>query len=276
MPRGNPGDTYGILETLQLQDVCFRNYPDFLNLANWRPESGKFGQVHPEFYLRLKRIMFRKTKEEVAPDLPEKIYKTLPVALDARTESALDSLPADFVEKIRYAQDASELTKLQSLPAFSQFSQCRKQIARARIPALLELLELYEDQGTRALVFSAHREPIEALEGREGWGVIHGGISSEKRQELVRNQESYIGIGITIGAGATGLNLKSFSHAIFVDLDWDVTQNRQAEDRCHRLNSEGDFVLYTILSSNHPIDQLITEKIRVASKNIDIAIEGKA
>lgn len=275
MPRGNPGDTYGILETLMLEGVCFKNYPEFLRLANWRPEANKFGTVLPEFHNRLKRVMFRKTKAEVAPELPKKVYKNIPAPLDKRSAEMLESLPADFVKKIEQAQDASALTKLQTLPGFSDFSRCRKMIARTRIPKLLELLDLYEDQGIRTLVFSAHREPIEALAGRKGWDVIHGGVPSSKRQDIVKKQRELQGIGITISAGATGLNLQSFHHAIFVDLDWDITSNRQAEDRCHRLTSTGDFVMYTTLTSTHPIDTLITEKLQAASRNIDIAIEGK-
>jgi len=274
MPRGNPGDLYGILSTMRIQDDVFESYPNFLKLANYRPDSGKFGIVKPGFHEALKPFVFRKTKCEVAKDLPEKMFQTIAVKLNAKTQASLDGIPSEIVDGIKEAQTASQLTRLQHLPGFSEFAKCRKQIAQARIPALLEMLDLYEQEGIRTLVFSAHRDPIEALSERKGWEVIHGGIPSRDRQEVVRRQEQLSGIGITIKAGATGLNLQSFSNAIFVDLDWDITQNRQAEDRCHRLNSTGDFVRYVTLTSTHPIDRLITEKIQMASRNIDVAIEG--
>lgn len=276
MPRGNPGDTYGILQALHLEDEVFGSWNNFKRVANWRQESGTYGTPTPEFHKLLSKVMFRRTKAQVASFLPKKIYKTLPVALDSRTESLLDALPAEIVDGVREAQDASGLTKLQTLPGFSEFAKCRKQIAQARIPAMLEILETYEAEETRTLVFSAHRDPILALENRPGWRVIHGGISAAERQEIVRDQEKLQGVGITIKAGAAGLNLKSFHNALYVDLDWDITQNRQAEDRCHRLNSEGEFVMYTTLTSTHPIDILITEKLQMASRNIDVAIEGKS
>lgn len=276
MPRGNAGDLYGILNALHLQDKVFGSWNNFKRVANWRQESGTYGTTTPEFYKLLSNVMFRRTKAQVASFLPKKIYKTLPVALDSRTESLLDALPAEIVDGVREAQDASELTKLQTLPGFSEFAKCRKQIAQARIPAMLEILESYRLEGSRTLVFSAHRDPILALENRPGWRVIHGGISASERQEIVQNQESLEGIGITIKAGAAGLNLQSFSNAMFVDLSWDICDNSQAEDRCHRLTSEGEFVMYTTLTSTHPIDILITEKLQMASKNIDVAIEGKS
>jgi len=275
MPRGGASDLYGILSGLVIENEVFRNFPHFQDVANYRRETSKYGTPKPEFHRLLKEFMFRKTKAEVAPDLPKKVYQTLKVPLDKRSKELLATLPPELIEKIENAQDASELTKLQSLPEFSEFSACRRDIARARIPKLLEILDIYEQNGTRVLVFSAHREPIEALMERPGWATIRGGdAGAEARQQIVRDQESFKGIGITIRAGSAGLNLQSFEYVIFVDLDWDVTNNLQAEDRCHRMTSTCESVNYTILSSDHPVDALITRKIFDATRNISVAIDG--
>lgn len=278
MPRGNPFDLLGVLRAAHLDQIIFPNYLKFKRLANVQEGYGpvSFGKPRKAFHTALKPFMLRRTKTDVAPWLPPKIHRTLTIALDERSASILDGLPSDLVSKIEHAQDASELTRLRTLPDFGSFSHARREIARARIPAMLEQVEIAEGNEQPLLVFSAHTEPVLALQDRDGWAVIHGGVKSEDRQKIIRDQHKYKGIAVTIKSGGAGLNLqKAFSAVLFVDLDWDVTQNAQAEDRVHRHGQESENVLYTVLTSNHPVDKLITEKLIDAQRNINVAIEGK-
>ena len=280
MPRGNADDLYGILKSMHLEDRVFTNFAHFNRVAGFKYErKGHFtnkipGTPTPEFHELVKLHMLRRTKEIAAPDLPPKSYRTLTVDLSKEATKALDSVPKDLVDRIKKIP-GEQLIQVASLPEFSEFAKCRKLIARARIPALLEIVEMYEDQGIRPLVFSAHREPIEALAERENWGVIIGGMKAEDKQEICRKQKDLAGVALTIGAGNSGLNLASFSHMIFVDRGWDCTENAQAEDRMHRHGQTADNVFYTDLTSAHPLDKLVTEKLAKASRNIKIVIDGK-
>lgn len=273
MPRGNPADLWGILVSANMAETVFDSEPRFKSIAGIASEPHVLPS--PEFHRALAPFMLRRQKEDVAAQLPPKLYQTHTVELDAETNAQLEALSPELIAAIEQARTATELSKLRTLPAFAEFSRTRQQIARARIPGLLEYVELAEENEDRLIVFSAHRDPILSLKDREGWAIITGDTPLAERQAIVENQDSYKGIGITIKSGGTGLTLTSFSHVVYVDLDWDVTQNEQADDRIHRHGQEAEFCLYTILTSTTAIDRLITSKLVAASLNIQIAIDGK-
>ena len=271
MPRGKPSDLYGILWACVLENVVFHNLPHFETV------SGIKGGVSPSksFHTLLETHMLRRHKDEVAADLPPKLFRTVTVPLDRATNSKLEALNPELVAAIKRATTPAELDKIRGMPGFAEFARTRQAIAHARIPGLMEHVQLAEENETPTLVFSAHRDPVLAFEGREGWAVIHGGVPLAERQEIVRNQKQYKGIAITIKSGGAGLTLTHFSNVVFVDLDWDITWNEQAQDRIHRYGQTADFCVYTILTSDTAIDRLITEKLARAAFNIDIVIEGK-
>lgn len=43
-------------------------------------------------------------------------------------------------------------------------------------------------------------------------------------------------------AGGLGINLTSANHVVLHDIDWNPHNDRQAEDRCHRLGQERYFI----------------------------------
>lgn len=125
------------------------------------------------------------------------------------------------------------------------------------------------------VVCSAHRAPIEALEGRDGWATIMGDTSPEERAEIVaRFQAGELrGVGLTIRAGGVGLTLTKASHMIFVDLDWTPALNAQCEDRICRIGQQAQGLTYKILVSDHPLDLHVARLIVNKMGLIDAAVE---
>ncbi len=143
------------------------------------------------------------------------------------------------------AENLAEELDDSDLPGFESFSRIRALLAQSRIPAMLEMVEEYEEAETPLLVFSAHKAPIKALENRSGWAIITGETSAEDRFDIVKRfQEGKLnGVGLTIGAGGVGLTLTRASNILFVDLDWKPSMNIQAEDRAHRIGTNADNIL---------------------------------
>ena len=277
MPRGDALAFYNISWAAQMEETIFHNYPTFQRDAGAQYDShGTFigYKPGPAFNRAISKYMLRRSIDEICPELPGRQYEIKRVELNV---SELTELPHAISQALRHAETAKELAAIRVLPEFKDFSRWRSRIARARIPAMLEHLDLLEENEGRSLVFSAHKAPILALAERPGWAVIHGedGLGSDGRQQIVRDQEQYRGVAISIQSGGAGLNFPTFKRSLFVDLDWDFTANLQAERRNYRITSTGiEPRLYTILTSDTEMDRLVTHKMIAASFNCSVGVDG--
>lgn len=110
------------------------------------------------------------------------------------------------------------------------------------------------------VVFSAHREPIEALRG-EGWPVILGDTGKSKRAEIIREfQEGrHVGVGITTAANE-GVTLTRATTMIRIDLCWTVSGNMQAEDRILRIGQDKPVTIIDVVGTG--VDRKVYEVLR--------------
>jgi len=226
----------------------------------------EFSEPRADVPERLRRVMLRRTKAEVLPDLPKKSRQFIAVnglssAVSAECAAALKQWDASGDE----------------LPPFRALSKIRALLAESRIPAMLEQVESHEDSDEPLVVFSAHRKPVDTLASRAGWRVITGDTSAEERQEVVQAFQAgrLKGVGLTIAAGGLGITLTHASRVLFVDRDWTPANNLQAEDRVCRIGQERP-VQILVLVSDHALDQRMCEILEEKTRLIDGAVENEA
>lgn len=264
-----PGDLYGVLESLNMAYDVFGPWTRFQRLFNayqgrWGLEWGTPEPVVPEL---LRRVMLRRRRAEVLPDLPTKTYTTLLVNdVDPKLRKQLDELWDEFGGMIEIGEE---------LPPFEKFSEVREKLARSRVKQMLEYVENAEEQEVPLVVFSAHLAPMDALLGRPGWAVITGDTSPEKRHEIVQAFQAgrLKGVGVTIRAGGVGLTLTHAWKALFVDLDWTPAANTQAEDRICRIGQQSNKVEIVRMVSDHPLDLHVLNLLSLKMALIEAAVE---
>jgi hypothetical protein len=264
-------DLFGVLSAGGMEREVLGGWMGFVRLFNGHQNrwgGWEFGGPEPEVPERLRRVMLRRTKAEVLPDLPSVTYQTIEV----------NDLPRDLQRDLdeaweEYCEDGAAPSYL---PAFEEFSGLRQRLAASRINALTELVEQYEETETPLLVFSAHRAPVDTIGQREGWAAITGDTEAEDRTEIVsRFQRGELkGVALTIAAGGVGITLTRASTAIFVDLAWRPSDNWQAEDRMRRIGQLADKITVVRMVSRHPLDLHVQNLLALKIELIRRAVEA--
>lgn len=269
--ENRPEDLYGILESLQMQMKVFGGWSKFVGYMNGNKnrwggyEWGRPSSIVPEL---LRRVMLRRKREDVLPDLPSKTVSYYKVGLPKELKTHMDDLWTKYGSTI----------KEKNLPPFEEFSGIRAKLAASRIDSLIELVEEHEEDNVPLVVFSAHLEPLNTLAERDGWKKITGDISAKERQVIVDEFQSgkLKGVAVSIKAGGVGITLTRAWKAIFVDLDWVPGANQQAEDRICRIGQESNKIEIVRMVSDHSLDLHVLELIAWKMSIIQNAVEDVA
>ena len=267
-----PFDLFGVLCALTLEKTVFGSWNNFMRqFGGFKNRFGGYEFSGPTSLVPelLRRVMLRRLRDDVLPDLPKKSYTTLVCnGITNELRKKLDEMYEEY----------KDFMEVEQLPPFEAFAGLRAELACSRIPSMLEIVESHEEEEVPLVVFSAHREPILELEKREGWEIITGDTSSAKRQEIVNKFQagSLRGVGLTIQAGGVGLTLTKAWKSLFVDLDWTPAWNQQAEDRLCRIGQTKPVEIVRLVS-DHVLDKhilkLLSSKINLFEKSIDHKIK---
>jgi SNF2 family DNA or RNA helicase len=233
-------------------------------------EASLYGAMRDDIRALLGKVMLRRTKAEVLPDLPPKRYQWITVdveaSLDRECEQASDTFERNHGMRLTEVNDENQIP-------LHEIAPLREKLAIAKVPAAMDLAEQYEAACQPLIVFSAHLEPTAALAARKGWAKIDGSVTEKRRQKICADFQAgkLKGLAATIKAAGTALTLHKAHDLLFIDLDWVPANNAQAADRVHRIG-QIYAVLITILTSRHPMDAHVTDVLARKSKMISAAI----
>jgi superfamily II DNA or RNA helicase len=193
-------------------------------------------------------FLLRRTKAEVAPELPPRTEIERFVDLSAAERWLYDQARRDALESIaagggdaRFALLAA-LTRLRRLACHPRLLDDRSKIPSSKLAALVEAVRELREEGHRALVFSQFTTHLalvrEALdEAKITYEYLDGSTPSEER---TRRIDAFQGgrsdlFLISLKAGGTGLNLTAADYVIHLDPWWNPAVEDQATDRAHRI-----------------------------------------
>lgn len=269
-----PQELWSVYQAAGIAQEAFGSWKEFLRLFNGVPAYwGGFdwGTPEAECAERIKRVCLRRLRAEVLPELPVKIWRTIDVSVDSKTLKACDKILKEYggIKKILHLIENEGLT-------FETMASIRHALAVAKMPALLDMIEDFEEQEEPVVVFSAHRAVVEELSKRSGWAVIMGGVKAEERTRIEDAFQAgkLKGVACTIAAGGVAITLTRSHNAIFTDLEWTPALNAQAEDRICRIGQSRGCII-TVLQAEHELDERIIElllrKQQMISSTVDEA-----
>jgi len=115
--------------------------------------------------------------------------------------------------------------------------------ASGKLHKLDEMLPRYRKEGKRVLLFTQFTMVLDIIQkylSLRGMKFLRfdGSVHYDERMQLIdtfNNDKSYFIFILSTKAGGLGINLTSASVVILHDIDFNPYNDKQAEDRCHRL-----------------------------------------
>lgn len=227
---------------------------------------------------RVRPFVLRRTKAQVAKDLPDRIEEDLFCEIEGeqknlyraelkRAQNMLLSIKTQQELARQQFHFLTSLLRLRQVCCHPRLMKDDSEAASAKTEALLEQLEPLMEEGQKVLVFSQFVEMLEllkpALEERQ-WPLFYLTGQTENRGELIRHFQSAQGPAIfliSLKAGGFGLNLTAASYVVLFDPWWNPAVENQAIDRTHRIGQTNKVIAYRLL-----IKDSIEEKIRELQK----------
>lgn len=120
------------------------------------------------------------------------------------------------------------------------------------------ILKEHVEKGNRVLIFSQFTMMLDILEeylnirGHK-WLRLDGQTSVPDRQDLIdqfNKDDSILVFLLSTRAGGLGINLTSANVVVLHDLDFNPYNDKQAEDRCHRLGQDKEVLVLKLISKD--------------------------
>ncbi|MFZ2527671.1 MAG: SNF2-related protein [Rhodococcus sp. (in: high G+C Gram-positive bacteria)] len=226
-------------------------------------ESGSSPELLVQLRQRIKPLMLRRTKEQVAPDLPDKQEQVLEVELAPKHRTLYDRQLQRERQKILGLVDdldRNRFTILRSLTLLRQMSldpalvdDAHHKVGSAKIDALLEQLDDVIAGGHRALVFSQFTGFFDRVRARldaAGIDYLYLDGKTRKRGTVLADFKSGSApvFLISLKAGGFGLNLVEADYCFLLDPWWNPATEAQAVDRTHRIGQTRNVMVYRLIA----------------------------
>ncbi len=235
-------------------------------------------RVQARLARRLRPFLLRRTKREVAPELPEKIQQVAYCELtedqravyqqviEAARREVLDAAGAEGEARGRMVA-LTALLRLRQVCCdlrLLRLDGVDPSRASGKLDLFSELLEEAIDGGHRSLVFSQFTSMLSIIkEQLEETGVEYCYLdgSTTNRLEVVERFQRDASIPvflISLKAGGVGLNLTGADTVIHFDPWWNPAVEDQATDRAHRIGQERVVTSYKLISRDTVEEKILS------------------
>ncbi len=222
----------------------------------------------------IKPFILRRTKDQVAKDLPAKMEQLVYCQMSEEQKEAYEKVKSHYRNEILNAikelgLNKSHFTLLQGLTKLRQIANHPLLVnpdfdgISGKFKEVTYMAETAMAEGHKVLIFSQF---VSQLAIYRNWlqekGIAHcyldGTMSNDERQKMVNHfQDGQIPFFlISLKAGGFGLNLTQADYVFMLDPWWNPAVERQAIDRAHRIGQDKPVFIYKFISK-----ETVEEKI---------------
>lgn len=224
---------------------------------------------------RVQPFLLRRSKDEVAAELPEKTKIVRTVTLHGQQRDLYETVRLAMDKKVRreigkkglarsHIMILDALLKLRQIccdPRLLSLPQAEKVNQSAKLNLLMEMLPEMVEEGRRILLFSQFTQMLSLIEAeikplKINYTKLTG--QTRKRDEAIdRFQNGSVPLFlISLKAGGVGLNLTAADTVIHYDPWWNPAVENQATDRAHRIGQDKSIFVYKLIT-----EETVEEKI---------------
>lgn len=223
----------------------------------------------------------RRLKKNVL-ELPEKIYLTEYVEMGSKQQALYDEVEKGIAEQLDLLPKESKLSILEEITANMRARQVTawpgilttEEIPSAKLERLIQYAETVISQGSKAVIFSTFKQPIEVLAKRLAKHsplVVTGDTPDaemmEKKAMFNKNPENKLFIGTWSKVG-TGFTLTAANYVLFLDTPWNNSKFEQCADRIYRIGQDKTVFVVTFITKgtyDERVQDLISSKKNIGN-----------
>jgi hypothetical protein len=270
--ENNTFDIYGQLSFACPGLLGSRQY--FKDIYSSPIDKFKVSKRSRELQQKIKPFILRRTKDQVATELPEKTEMVLYCEMGAEQRGVYDAYEKEFREFIgATSQDELNKSSMHVLKGITKLRQiCDSPLLlegeklpgsmSSKIDTLIEQIETKSPKH-KILVFSQFVNMLNLIKQElDTRGIKYSYLTGATRNreaevnKFQNNSEVRVFL-ISLKAGGTGLNLTAADYVYLVDPWWNPAIENQAIDRCYRIGQEKHVVAVRLICPDTIEDKMV-------------------
>ena len=239
----------------------------------------------------LRPFILRRTKQQVARELPEKTEQTIYCELEGAQRKQYDELRKHYREAC-WRGSSSRAWRNPRCTCWRRCCDCGRRRAipgcwtrsevdepSAKLDVLLEQLEEIREEGHKALVFSQFTSLLAIVRDRLDAAASLTSIWTDEtrdrqaRVEAFQNDPDCRLFLISLKAGGLGLNLTAAEYVFLLDPWWNPAVESQAIDRAHRIGQTKPVFAYRLIARD-TVEEKVLE-LQKTKRDLADAILGE-
>lgn len=279
----SPLDCYIPMKWIGIERSSFTNFRYFYCIYDDRFHNILMGYKNTAMIKdQLEQYSLRRTKDLL--DLPPKTIIKEFVDMDSTQANFYDQVKRGIRDQV----DKVKLTTANVLALSARLRQATvcpsilttENIPSAKLDRCCDLIDEIVSNGSKVVVFSVFKEPLNVLEKRLaqykpliGTGDLPDEVVSNNIDKFQNNPENKVFLGTHSKMG-TGVTLTAASYAIMLDQLWTPADNLQSEDRIYRIGTKDKVFIYYLITKG-TIDEHVDEVVNDKSLVVDYIVDGK-
>jgi len=253
-------------EYLYLHKYCDPKYTNF----GWKFDGATNQE---ELHGLLNKVMIRRLKSEVLPELPEKEIIPIPLELDTLEAKNYRDADNDFLQFLGKSVLNKKIIK-------RHISTLKQLAYMAKRNSVFNWIDEFLEDHNKLVIFTWHKIPIADLWNRyKNIAVkVDGSVTAQKRQDAEDRFQEDKKIKLFLGqidAGGEGLTLTSSDSVAIVEYPDTPGQITQISDRVHRYGQKADHVSIYCLFANGTVENRIIDSLEESFKWTKAILDGE-